>query len=71
MIEKAKRINGTELVCQSFLFAISWYKHKKIQFNSKTTVFISIVTINSKYNHRHELSEVLQELSSFRTEINQ
>lgn len=71
MIEKAKRINGIELVCQSFLFTISWYKHKKIRFSSKTAVFIFIVTINSKYNHRHELSEVVQELWPFRTEINQ
>jgi len=48
MIEKAKRINSSELVCQSFQFAISWYKHKKIHFHSKTTVFITIVSINSK-----------------------
>lgn len=55
MKEEAKRIIRIELVCQLFLFSMLWDKHKNIQFLSKTAVFISIVTINSKYNHGHEL----------------
>lgn len=43
---------------------------KKIQFDSETTVFVSIVNINSKYSHDMS-TEVLQDLSSFRREVKQ
>lgn len=59
----------TELIC---IFYLPYHNNvpKKIQFDSETTVFVSIVNINSKYSHDMS-TEVLQDLSSFRREVKQ